>query len=148
MKHPKSVRALDKFAAYLKKADVSKLNEDMQALLKDFQGDLLPAFQKGKVTKGEAAADMAHAHECMKLKPGDKKNLDMVIQSLKKDKSSHTKPHLAQRMHKRLLKCKADAKAQEFWNAAQALYPESGYFNSKPEEEEEETNADSEEEKQ
>jgi len=136
MKHPKSVRALDKFATYLKKADVSKLNEDMQALLKDFQGNLLPAFQKGKVTKGEAAAAMEHAHEFMKLKPGDKKNLDMVIQSLKKDKSAHTKAFLAKRMHKRLLKSKADAKAQEFWTAAQAIYPESDYFNSKPEEEE------------
>ena len=87
---------------------------------------------------------MEHSHEAMKMKSGDKKNQDMVVQSLKKDKSSHTKAYLAQRMHKRLLKSKADGKAQEFWNAAQSVYPESDYFNSKPEDEEEENNEEEE----
>jgi len=72
MKHPKSARALNKFDTYLKKADVSKLKEDMQSLLKDFQANLLPAFQKGKVTKAEAAVAMEQAHEFLKLKPGNK----------------------------------------------------------------------------
>jgi len=49
-------------------------------------------------------------------------------------------------MHKRLLKSKADAKAEEFWTAAQAIYPESDYFNSKPEDKEEEVEAEEDEE--
>ena len=73
--------------------------------LKDLQESLLPAFEKSKITKKEAASSMECAHEFLKAQPKDKSVVDMVCQSLKKDKKSHTKVRIAEKMHKRMLKC-------------------------------------------
>lgn len=135
-KHPKAERAIGKFTQYLKDADVSKLKAKDQEALKELQANLLPAFEKEKTKKKEAAASMEHAHEFLKLKPKDGSIQDMVVQSLKKDKTAHTQVRLAERMHKRLLKSGAGGKAKSFWSAAQALYPESRYFSDKKAEEE------------
>lgn len=119
----KSARMINKFKTYLKDADTSKLSAKGQAQLKDLQESLLPAFEKSKITKKEAASSMECAHEFLKAQPKDKSVVDMVCQSLKKDKKSHTKVRIAEKMHKRMLKCKADAKAKSFWTEAKALYP-------------------------
>lgn len=70
-KYPKATRSMGKFNAFLADADKSKLSAEDQALLADFQGTLLPAFEQGKVTKAEAAKSMEHALEFLKLKPKD-----------------------------------------------------------------------------
>ena len=94
----------------------------------------MAAFEAGAVSDKEAASEMEHAHELLKSRPSDAAVQDMVCQSLKNDKCSHTKVYTAEKMHKRLLKCKADAKAKTFSSAAQALYPQSLHFSGKGDE--------------
>lgn len=118
-RHPKSARAIDKFTTYLKDADTAKLSANAKAQLEDFHKNLLPAFEKGKVTKEEAAVAMEHAHELLKSRPTDKAAQDMVLASLKKDKTAHIKVHLAEKMHRRLVKAGAEATAKTFWTTAE-----------------------------
>lgn len=140
--HPKAIRALGKFNTFLPNADASKLSAEAKAQLADFQDNLLPAFEQGKVTVKAAAVSMEHALEFFKLNPGDNKMRKQAGDSLKKDKAAHSKVHVAEKIHKRLRKVGADALAQTFWTAAQALYPQSLYFSDTVEE------SDKEEEKE
>lgn len=70
-KYSKSKRAIEKFKAYLK--DVNpKMSQKAQEQLKEFQDNLLPAFEKNPVSKDELTNVLEHAYEALKNKPSDK----------------------------------------------------------------------------
>ena len=72
----------------------------------------------------------------------------MVVESLQKDRAAHTKVSVAEKLHKRLLKAGADAKAQAFWTAAQGLYPQSLYFSDNQEESDKDEDKEQEEDEE
>lgn len=130
----KTARAIDKFTAFLKD-NSSSLDAKIQAKVKDFETNLLPILKSNRIKAKEAAAMMEHANEALKSKPNDAAAQDLLLKSLKQDIQAHTKVHLAEKMHKRLLKSNAEKKAASFWAQAQELYPHSLYFSDKKDEE-------------
>ena len=71
-KYHKAKRAIEKFKAYLKEADVAKLNKKASEQLKEVQDELLPNFEKNVTSKKDAGAVLEFAYEEFKLNPSDK----------------------------------------------------------------------------
>lgn len=102
-RHHKSLKAIDKFKAYLKKdMDSAKLSDKLKEELKAFEDNLLKDFEKATFTKAEAADVMEYAYELWKVEPKNNELKKLTINSLKKDKKAHIKVHLAMKIHARL----------------------------------------------
>ena len=108
--HPKAIRTIAAFEAYMKGAKFERSQDEFKTLMK--------GWQKSK------SANMDAIHELLKDEPKQGKK---AIAALEGDGDNFKKVYLAEKTHKRL--AKTDEKiAKEYFQKAQTIYPYSTYF--------------------